>query len=173
MLLTKNAPESRVGVTFMDQDNKRPASALGARQRGLLHELDDIRTLLGDGSNDDLLDIPLLEPEGDAHTQIPLLDAALLAPTNDGPAAVERAIAERENPFLPRATIERLAQHHRQTPAAPEAGAAPAINTPAAVQAPDEQTLRALVDEVLAVWLPRIERELRERLMTQLRDQAD
>lgn len=156
----------------MDQHNKRPGDTLAARQRGLLHELDDIRTLLGDDGDAALLDIPLLQPEGDAHTQIPLLDTALSAPATSETSAVERAIAERENPFLPRATMERLAQHHRQAPTPEITAVAPVIA--ASTTAPlDEQAQRAMVDEVLAVWLPRIERDLRARLMTRLRNDTD
>lgn len=180
----------------MSQDSKHPARALSANRRGLLNELDDIRSLLGDGlpgpGNLDDLDIPLLQPEGDAHTQIPLLGSeppvAAAAPPAQAPLtppaapALEKAIAERENPFLPRATMERLAQHHRQTPQAlrPAAPAPLSSSPPPATPAPaaseprlDDRAMRAIVDEILAAWMPRIERELRTRLLDELRGDDD
>lgn len=154
----------------MSQDSKRPTGALHASRHGLLNELDDIRSLLGE-DDADTLDIPLLEPEGDAHTQIPLLD-------NSTPAAhpLQQALAERENPFLPRAAMERLARERQQMPTAqqPAPTPTPAPATPVS-DAPslDDRAMRALVDETLAAWLPRIERELRERLMRELRGEDD
>jgi len=167
----------------MSQDSKHPNGALNASRHGLLNELDDIRSLLGEDDADGL-DIPLLEPEGDGHTQIPLLDSH---PTAD-PAATDahplhQALAERENPFLPRAAIERLAREREQMPAAlrptptptppPAPAPAPALQPQRDTPDLDDRAMRALVDETLAVWLPRIERELRERLLRELRGEDD
>lgn len=155
----------------MSQDSKHPNGALHASRHGLLNELDDIRSLLGEDDTD-LLDIPLLEPEGDSHTQIPLLDSSPATPDTH---PLQQALAERENPFLPRAAIERLARERQQMPAALQPTPAPAPPPQAISDTPnlDDRAMRALVDETLAVWLPRIERELRERLMRELRGEDD
>jgi len=153
----------------MSQDSKHPHSGLHASRHGLLNELDDIRSLLGEDDTG-LLDIPLLEPDGDAHTQIPLLDSAVPATTTD---PLQQALAERENPFLPRAAIERLARERQQMPAALRPAPAPAAQPASDTPCLDDRAMRALVDETLAVWLPRIERELRERLLRELRGEDD
>lgn len=132
--------------------------------------------------------------EGDAENQIPLL-----APDENGeqePAAanerLRQALQERENPFLSaagkaarektdaaaaRATGENISPSEAHSEAEePPQKTAPDNNperptasatTPGTL---DEQEMRALADEVLAAWLPKIERELRARLMEYLRD---
>lgn len=127
--------------------------------KALLDELTSIHSLLGDADKDvepaSLLDddAPLLDPvdsaDGHANPQISLLDAAAA----ERPEPLNKALSERENPFLPRKTIAASAK-------------------PAPAPAPhsvDDARLRALVDEALAEWMPKIERDLRNRLMDLLR----
>ncbi|MEE4249700.1 MAG: hypothetical protein V2I38_03865 [Alcanivoracaceae bacterium] len=130
--------------------------------KALLDELTSIRSLLGDADKDvapsSLLDddVPLLEPvdtditdHGDHHQQISLLDAA------DRPEPLNKALSERENPFLPRRVVT--------------ASSTPAPAPDHAAENLDEARLRALVDEALAEWMPKIERDLRNRLIELLR----
>ena len=159
----------------MSRENRFPPSDLP-----LLDELDNIRSLLGDG-----LDIPLLEPEPtdapapsaatsttpSTKTARPLAPACPPASTSratvaerPAPAPVHQALVERENPFLPRQTMERLAQHRAHTPESLR----PPVPPPASPATPSDSDVRAAVDEILAVWLPRIERELRDHLTRQL-----
>lgn len=152
----------------------------------LLDELNSIQDLLREddgGEKTSAADTapPLLEPEpdndkGDAEQQIPLLDSD--AGTRATPAASDRlhkALSERPNPFLSAAgkaadRKNRPAAAEQTTPTsgrdkqepAPKPEKAPALN--------DEGEMRALVDEVLAAWMPKIERELRARLMEYLRE---
>ena len=77
---------------------------------------------------------------------------------------MHQALVERENPFLPRQTMERLAQHRAHTPESLR----PPVPPPASPATPSDSDVRAAVDEILAVWLPRIERELRDHLTRQL-----
>ncbi|WP_111657444.1 hypothetical protein [Isoalcanivorax indicus] len=161
----------------MSSDNRFPPSDLP-----LLNELDDIRALLGDG-----LDIPLLEPEtppepvrtaapprqppatAPARTQPPLRQAPAQTVRPASADPVHQVLAERENPFLPRQTMERLAQHRAHTPDSLRPPPQSAATTRPAVPAqPSDSEVRAAVDEILAVWLPRIERELRDRLTRSL-----
>lgn len=130
--------------------------------KALLDELTSIRSLLGDADKDvepsSLLDddVPLLDPvenpdDSDANQQISLLDAVAAA----RPEPLNKALSERENPFLPRKILT-----------------APAKPAPASTPTPDhidDAQLRSLVDEALAEWMPRIERDLRNRLMELLR----
>jgi|SRR5690606_2841950 len=152
----------------------------------LLDELSSIQSLLGDAAHD--VDQPLLEDEipvlppddadGDAHTQIPLLGAGTPRSTAD---PLHKALCERENPFLPKSAgaakpqppltgskaIEALiAQRAASTPRAPAASPA----SPAAPAALSDSQIHALVDEVLAEWLPKIERDLRNRLIDALKN---
>lgn len=164
----------------------------------LLDELSSIQSLLGDaahdvhqGHMDD--DIPMLPPEadasskaeGDAHTQIPLL--------GEGPAgekgkqgSLHQTLTERANPFLSqapapparppaapatRAIEEMIVQRaERANPFLPQAPTAPGKAAASPAPTLSDAQVRALVDEVLAQWMPRIERELRDRLMNELRD---
>ena len=130
--------------------------------KALLDELTSIRSLLGDAAKDvepsSLLDddVPLLDPvenpdDSDANQQISLLDAVAAA----RPEPLNKALSERENPFLPRKILT-----------------APAKPAPASTPTPDhidDAQLRSLVDEALAEWMPKIERDLRNRLMELLR----
>ncbi|MFN3713860.1 MAG: hypothetical protein ACK4SX_09395 [Alcanivoracaceae bacterium] len=141
--------------------------------KALLDELSSIQALLGDGDRDvapaSLLDddVPLLDPvpplAGDADSQIPLLDES-------GPATasspLSKALAARDNPFLPRkpgpAAPSATPKIEPARPAAP----APSRSSPVAL---NDAAARALVDEVLAEWMPKIERDLRNRLMDLLK----
>jgi hypothetical protein len=134
--------------------------------KALLDELTSIQALLGEGDRDvspaSLLDddVPLLEPgaaEGDAHTQIPLLgDDKTRSP-------LSKAVAERENPFLPRKPAQPITASPKIEPARPSIP--PLAPTRAAPTSPDDAAIRALADEVLAEWMPKIERDLRNRLI--------
>ena len=138
--------------------------------KALLDELSSIHSLLGEGHQDvapsSLLDddVPLLEPaspgEGDAHTQKSLFDSPAKSAPSEEP--LKNMLAGRENPFLPR------------KPAATPPPAAPKIEPtrPAPSSALNDAALRALVDETLAEWMPKIERDLRNRLMELLRKKS-
>ena len=176
---------------------------------GLLDELDDIRSLLGDALDDVSaglpgdLDIPLLEPDsppdappaatprprtapsGQHVAKAPGAPSSSTVPASKTAAAnpLQELLSARENPFLPRHTMERLAQHRAHTPeglrpSTPAAAEKPPTSAAAQVsqstpRRPDDATIRAAVDEILAVWMPRIERELRDRLTQQMRDRDD
>lgn len=166
---------------------------------GLLDELNSIQSLLGDAAQDvpshnisDGEDIPLLptednsdhaEGEGDAHAQIPLLGTG--TPTKTPPptknsAPPRQTIDKRENPFLSKASAtkpsstpassksienliaQRAVESSRTRPAAKE-------SVPVPVSALDDTQVRTLVDEVLAAWMPKIERELRNLLIERLK----
>lgn len=152
----------------------------------LLDELNSIQSLLGDAARDvdqPLADdeIPVLPPDadGDAHAQIPLLGAD--ASSNADP--LRKALSERENPFLPKSAgaskpqspltgskaIEALiAERAASTPRAP----APSPSSPATPSTLSDSQIHALVDEVLAEWLPKIERDLRNRLIDALKNRS-
>ncbi len=169
--------------------NKKPGGSRGE----LLDELSSIQSLLGDAARDveqhNLTgddDIPVLPPEddGDAHTQIPLLGAD----ATDDPAQVRKAATARENPFLPKSTVNRAQQSRNDTskaieamiqqrtaaPARPAATPPPLPRPSAGTSSPtlSDQQVRALVDEILAAWMPRIERELRDRLIEELKSKS-
>jgi hypothetical protein len=148
-------------------DQRKPPSGKDT-PKALLDELSSIQSLLGEGGKD----VPLTTLDGqapeltprkatDVGNQMPLLGDGS-RPTSSSP--LSKALSERENPFLPRKP-----QH---TPSA-----APAIPTPPPRHRPPTQAsgqlsetqMRALVDEALAEWLPKIERDLRNRLMEKLR----
>lgn len=162
------------------------------RSRGeLLDELSSIQTLLGDAAKDVAQDvlgeeedgIPVLPPaedlEGDAHTQIPLLGGG--QPAADS-APLRQAASARDNPFLPKAAVAQARQNRHETSKAIEAmieqrttapkPSAPQVRAPEAKTALSDAEVRALVDEVLAAWMPKLERELRERLTEQLRSKS-
>lgn len=137
--------------------------------KALLDELSSIHSLLGEGHQDvapsSLLDddVPLLEPvapaEGGADTQKSLFDDPAKSAIGEDP--LKKMLAGRENPFLPR------------KPASPPP-ATPVIEParPAPSSALNDAALRALVDEALAEWMPKIERDLRNRLMDLLRKKS-
>lgn len=154
-------------------DPSKPANKDTAK--ALLDELSSIRSLLSDGDmladgskdvpHSSLLDdeVPLLDPienddtgASDAHQQIPLLGSTdgdtgpLLTPTH-------KALTERENPFLPRKPLEK------------KTVAQPASATVAPSSQPDDALLHALVEKTLAEWLPKIEQDLRQRLLSLLK----
>ncbi len=138
--------------------------------KALLDELSSIHSLLGEGHQDvapsSLLDddVPLLEPssqaEGDSQTQKSLFDSPAESAPNEEP--LKKMLAGRENPFLPR------------KPASPAPPAAPKIEPtrPAPSSAVSDLALRTLVDEALAEWMPKIEHDLRNRLMELLRNKS-
>lgn len=156
----------------------------------LLDELSSIQSLLGDAAHDvdqPLLqdEIPVLPPddsaEGDAHAQIPLLGAD--APRSSA-EPLRQALSERDNPFLPKSAgtakpqpsltgskaIEALIAQ-RATSAPPRA-AAPAPTPGAPTTELSDSQIHALVDETLAEWLPKIERDLRNRLIDALKNRS-
>lgn len=161
-------------------DSSKPANKSTAK--ALLDELSSIRSLLSDsdmladGSKDvphsSLLDdeVPLLGPievtatdegatqqdEGDSHQQIPLLDSAE-AKSEQKIAPTHKALSERENPFLPRKP--------QNTAPAPQ----PTHATPASHNQPANADMHALVEQTLAEWLPKIEQDLRQRLLALLK----
>lgn len=153
-------------------DPRKPANKNTAK--ALLDELTSIRSLLNDGDeladgnkdvpHSSLLDdeVPLLEPleaaeAGDGHQQMPLLGSTSSAAMEQDAPPVHKALAERENPFLPRKPLNVSA-------AAPLASAPPLHSSQ-----PDDERLRTLIDETLAEWLPKIEQDLRQRLRTLLK----
>jgi hypothetical protein len=154
-------------------DSSKPANKSTAK--ALLDELSSIRSLLSDsdmladGSKDvphsSLLDdeVPLLDPievaateEGDSHQQIPLLDSAE-AKSEQKIAPTHKVLSERENPFLPRKP--------QNTAPAPQ----PTHATPASHNQPANADMHALVEQTLAEWLPKIEQDLRQRLLALLK----
>lgn len=160
----------------------------------LLDELSSIQDMLGEAGEDvDEAGIPTLAaegdaaPVGDAENQIPLLapDDTSDDTPNEANERLRNALKERENPFLSgaaRAADNQKAPRKAESAPqpspqpAPEAAPEPPAEPPAEPPPPeaarlDEQQMRALVDEVLAAWLPKIERELRARLMDYLRGQ--
>lgn len=162
---------------------------LGENRDKLLDELNSIQDLLGEAADDvehTPLDdaIPVLGEDqdeetadtakGDADNQIPLLtpdgEEEPARPAND---RLRRALSERENPFLAgarRAAAEKAAAAARhESPPPPEKPTPPPADEPPAEPPLSDQDMRAIVDEVLAAWLPKIERELRDRLMDYLR----
>jgi hypothetical protein len=177
---------------FLDNDKDSLLDELNSIQ-DLLGEGKDSNDRVHPADLED--ELPVLQPEseddgeegdeGDGHTQIPLLqpdDAS--AGGSDANQRLRKALTERENPFLAQAKkaaaeaqkktdipsltrdnpfLESKTTEPEQTTPAPE----PATDQPGGL---DEQTMRAMVDEVLAAWLPKIERELRDRLMEYLRD---
>mgnify|MGYP006147837405 CR=1 FL=1 len=136
--------------------------------KALLDELNSIHSLLGDADRDvqpsSLLDddVPLLEPanpSGKGGSQTSLFDK-----TDNGPRPpLNKALAERDNPFLPR----KQAAVPSAAPKIESTRPATAAQTP-----PGDARLRALVDETLAEWMPKIERDLRHRLMELLRNKS-
>lgn len=165
--------------------------------RELLDELSSIQSLLGDGAADvdphnlgEGDDIPTLPPVethadddiGDAHAQIPLIGAESAdARTATATRAPKPPPAERVNPFLPQqrsapepaaktaneALEELIAQRSANTVKA--ATKAASVSTPTVKPLNDGQ-IRALVDETLAEWMPKIERDLRNRLIDSLKN---
>lgn len=154
----------------------------------LLDELNSIQEMLGEAGQDvDEESIPVLTtegdaapgrdkpPEGDAKNQIPLLapdDASADSP-NEANERLRKALKERENPFL--SSAAKAADQNTAAPAEkkapPEKKKADPEPPPTDASALSDTEMRALVDETLAAWLPKIERELRARLMEYLRGQ--
>jgi hypothetical protein len=168
-------------------------------RRELLDELSSIQSLLGDAAADvaphtlgEEDDIPTLPPAaeddeiGDAHAQIPLLGEKPtpqpITTTKPERAASESAAsqapAERVNPFLPKTNtptkparekasqdIEKLIAQRTQ-----DAVSATSAASTASAQALSGHQIRVLAEEVLAEWMPKIERDLRNRLIDALKN---
>ncbi len=156
----------------------------------LLDELSSVQDMLSDGNNKRAPDEepPVLEPEspGGAHgsdteEQMPLLQPdssdSEVDPANE---RLRRALSDRPNPFLSDAARKTDPQSRattlsdgEQRGAAPELSASPKATTDASTNTSglSERDMRALVDETLAAWLPKIERELRDKLMERLRSE--
>ena len=141
--------------------------------------------------------IPLLQDEPESsgkEATTPSPPAASRADAGAKQNATERPtldseLRKRENPFLagisakrsiePRQnsvsedldTLLRRERASAETPAR-ETSASPSAESrsPAGPEQPDEARIRALVDEILAEWMPRLERELRDRLTRYLRN---
>ena len=160
------------------------------RAGALLDELDSVKSLLGDAAEDvpppDLGEddaVPTLEPEpADSDGQIPLLggDAdkpATTAAAGNAPKpasaneSLRRALSERQNPFLAAAAKSASAN---AAPSSPGASAAPANPQASKAEATlSDQEINAMVNDVLASWMPRLEQELRQRLIAALRRQSN
>lgn len=166
-----------------------PDSPLPEKDRKeLLDELSSVQDMLNEeaASKASDEDLPVLQPESPGQTlengeeQMPLLQPDTDEPGSD-PAneRLRQALSERPNPFLSDAARNTDPQN-RGTPAStgekpdPQAGK-PAPGDSGQTASADtsglsEQEMRALVDETLAAWLPKIERELRDKLMEHLRN---
>jgi hypothetical protein len=158
-------------------------------RRELLDELSSVQDMLNEddhpeASDDDppvlKPDSPGEAPESDGEEQMPLLQPdsgeAGSDPANE---RLRKALSERPNPFLSDAARNTDPQNRTTSaPSAEKPGAQPEQNlSQAATGTPtsdtsglSEQEMRALVDETLAAWLPKIERELRDKLMEHLRN---
>lgn len=104
-----------------------------------------------------------------------------------GTDSLREQLRQRKNPFLSSDHLEELRSQRsraeknldslfeetsrgsaKENPATP--APKPGNETPAAgATRPDEKQIRAAVDEILAEWMPKLERELRERLTRKLR----
>lgn len=161
--------------------------------RELLDELSSIQSLLGDaaadvdphnlGEEDDIPTLPATEEDddiGDAHAQIPLLGGKPIP--SSATTRAPQAPAERINPFLPRPNvptkpardgasqeIEKLIAQRSQETVSSTVKAMPTASATSA-QGLNEQQVRALVEEALAEWMPKIERDLRNRLIDALKN---
>lgn len=154
----------------------------------LLDELSSIQSLLGDAARDVAQpladdDIPVLPPDIGEDAQIPLLGSGAAPATGADP--LRKALSERANPFLPNSTTRPPAHDARSNSKAIEAMIAQrATNRAAAPGAPGNATagrppaalteaqIQALVDEALAEWMPKIERDLRNRLIDLLKSRS-
>jgi hypothetical protein len=156
----------------------------------LLDELASVQDMLSEDNNKGTpdQDPPVLEPESPGEPlspgteeQMPLLQPDAHQPHSD-PAnnRLRQALSERPNPFLSDAARNTDPQNRATTPSAdqapgersePPATAQAPMDASAAASGLGENEMRALVDEILAAWMPRIERELRDKLMERLRNQ--
>ena len=153
----------------MTKDSNGGGQDKRKRARALLDDLDSVKSLLGDAARDvppahlddeDGAHVPTLEPE-DGDSQIPLLGGQEKKPVADsqnGRDSVQRALSERQNPFLTQA--QKAASVTKPPTTTPPSGAKAVLG---------EQEIKAMVDELMATWMPRIEKELRERLIAALR----
>jgi hypothetical protein len=159
-------------------------------RRELLDELSSVQDMLNEDDTSETADDepPVLKPDSsredsgsDGEEQMPLLQPDGGEPGSD-PAneRLRKALSERPNPFLSDAARNTDPQNRKASaPGEEQPNAQPENPEPTAtggnVSADtaglSEQQMRALVDETLAAWLPRIERELRDKLMERLRNQ--
>mgnify|MGYP000187960657 FL=1 len=169
-----------------------PDSPLPEKDRQeLLDELSSVQDMLNEDDAPEAPDEdpPVLKPdapgeapESDDEEQMPLLQPDGGGETGSDPAneRLRKALSERPNPFLSDAARNTDPQN-RTTPAPtgekpgaqpeqPASGAADEAPPAADTSGLSEQEMRALVDETLAAWLPKIERELRDKLMEHLRN---
>lgn len=111
--------------------------------------------------------------EGDTHTQTSLFDQK--TPPAPPPANAEsdrqRRLSNRDNPFLPRQSMEDLAaERQRLNRNDPQMPIEPPTQTHTGDHKPTPEQVRALIDEVLAEWMPKLEREMRDRLTEWFRE---
>lgn len=145
------------------------------------------------GEDDDIPTLPPAEDDdiGDAHAQIPLLGGKPTPPAAKK-ATPERAASkisapdksgERVNPFLPRSNaptksthegvsqdIEKLIAQRAQETIRSTANAMPSAGATTPAQALSAHQIRVLAEEVLSEWMPKIERDLRNRLIDALKN---
>jgi len=138
-------------------------------------------------------DIPLLIPESDhdssVRVQTPVVSGHIPAETGQqelalGEIGTRKDSATRENPFLTHQTRAKLAHNRRQlqqdiTDCSRQMSPPPQIDTP--LRGSPETTSQAvdpagkhidiLVDQIVAEWLPRIEKDLKRKLRTILAQQ--
>lgn len=169
-------------------------------RKELLDELSSVQDMLSEDDSPETTDEdpPVLQPEspgeapGNGEEQMPLLQPEEGESGSD-PAneRLRQALSERPNPFLSDAA-RKTAQKSKASPESSSPGPSPETSaagttTPQAGEgraaassgtgdtgagaALTEEQMRALVDETLAAWLPKIERELRDKLMERLRNQ--
>lgn len=183
-----------------DTGRKHPAKSSTDKRssRELLDELNSIQSLLGDAAADvdpqnlsDDDDIPTLPASaedgsiGDAHAQIPLLGST--PPGSKSAASTVKTApekpTERVNPFLSSPStsskpareaasldIEKLIAQRAQETIRSTAQATSKPSSASPTQRLSEQQVRALAEEVLAEWMPKIERDLRNRLIDALKN---
>ena len=86
----------------------------------------------------------------------------------------------RQNPFLSSPALTQARQARDESGKAASEVIKQPIEKPSPAAAPatqpsvklDEQEIRSLVDEILAAWMPKIERELRDRLIDELKSKS-
>ena len=169
----------------MTKDSKGGPPDKQKRASALLDELDSVKSLLGDAARD----VPQAEMEGeegdpvptllpeDDDGQIPLLGgdsgptgAASQTSSQSVKDSVRQALSERQNPFLSAARAA-AASAAATTPASSTQRAAPPPTSKADSYLSD-QDIQAMVNDLLAAWMPRIEQELRQRLINALRSRS-
>ncbi len=114
----------------------------------------------------------LFEPDAQRLHTPPHLNAPSSTPT---PVQPPRPVARGDNPFLPKHIRDRLEE--RRQALADDIAQASTFFPPKGAQpkntASEHSTARALVDDLVAEYLPRIEADLRRRLLEQLNNNTD